>query len=290
MGWRYSIPDMPDPTEGFIQVGEGPKVPDTTEEQKPTLTWEEKKQKMAAEKREHTRKKKDEAENAVYKLDKEQKDHIVSYLLKQSAERRLMVVEEVLETWTSTLTDDYLRFESKIRRRVDYRRQLERVREYFGTNFEREGQPRFRQARLSTVVASLIKFCLSAGARDTSKEADLGLFAETADEKTGTALLGLAPVGQGVAITEAGYNQTQMLLRKIQETFGSEMLDGRPLMELVEEARDGLKQIGKAGPIYSDEKGLKTYKERVAAKRRKMTDEERDAYDDKVMKAKAQAR
>ena len=37
-------------------------------------------------------------------------------------------------------------------------------------------------------------------------------------------------------------------------------------MEIVEEARDGLNQIGKAGPIYSEEKGLKTYKERESSK------------------------
>ena len=246
----------------------------------PQLTEEQ--LKAAAEKRAETKRKKDEAESAVKNLNREQKDYLVSYLLKNSQERCLLVVEEVLEVWTKTFTDDYLKWDGKVRRRIDYRRQLERVREAFGTSFEREGQPRFRQAKLSSVVAALVKFCLSAGDRDTSKEADLGLFAETADEKTGTALLALAPVGEGVAITEAGYNQTQMLLRKIQETFGNEMLDGRKLTDLVEEARDGLTQIGKAGPIYSNEKGIKTYKEREAAKRRKMSDKERMAYDANV--------
>ena len=253
----------------------------------PQLTEEQ--LKAAAEKRGETKRKKDEAEKAVRTLDKEQKDYLVGHLLKNNRDRCLLVVDEVLESWTKTFTDDYLKFDGKVRRRVDYRRQLERVRDAFGTSFEREGQPRFRQARLSTVVAALVKFCLSAGDRDTSKEADLGLFAETADEKTGTALLGLAPEGEGVAITEAGYKQTQMLLRKIQETFGSEMLEGRTLAELVEEARDGLKQLGSAGPIYSNEKGIKTYKEREAAKRKKMTDSERVAYDVKIMKAKEAA-
>lgn len=255
-------------------------MPELTEEQL----------KAAAEKRAETKRKKEEAEKAVKSLDKEQKDYLVSHLLKNNKDRCLLVIDEVLEKWTETLTDDYLKFDGKVRRRVDYRRQLERVRDAFGTSFEREGQPRFRQARISTVVAALVKFCLSAGDRDTSKEADLGLFAETADEKTGTALLGLAPVGEGVAITEAGYNQAQMLLRKIKETFGSEMLEGRTLMELVDEAQDGLTQLGKAGPIYSGEKGLKTYKEREAAKRRKMTNTERVAYDVKIMNAKGEVK
>lgn len=254
----------------------------------PQLTEEQ--LKAAAEKRAETKRKKEEAVRAVWKLDKDQKDYIVSYLLKNDRERCLLVVDEVLENWTKTFTDDYLRYDRKSGRRADYRRQLERVRDAFGTKFEREGQPRFRQARLSTVVAALVKFCLSAGDRDTSKEADLGLFAETADEKTGTALLGLAPTGEGVAITEAGYKQTQMLLRKIQETFGNEMLEGRTLSELVEEARDGLVQLGSAGPIYSEQKGIKTYKERETAKRRKMTDSERSAYDSKVMEAERKTR
>jgi len=250
----------------------------------PQLTAEQ--LKAAAEKRKETKRKKDEAENALSKLDKEQKDYLVSYLLNNNRERCLLVVDEVLENWTKTFTDDYLRYDRKMGRRADYKRQLDRVRDAFGTNFEREGEPRFRQARLSTVVAALVKFCLSAGDRDTSKEADLGLFAETADEKTGTALLGLAPEGEGVAVTEAGYNQAQMLLRMISEQFGEQTLGDKKVADLVEAAQDGLRQVGKAGPIYSGVKGIKTYKEREAAKRRKMTDSERVAYDREIMKVK----
>jgi hypothetical protein len=92
------------------------------------------------------------------------------------------------------------------------------------------------------------------------------LFAETADPKTGEALLALSTEGEGVAITEEGYNKTQALLRKLSENFGDLELDGRKLMELVVEAQSGLKQIGTAGPALPNEKGVKTFVEQEKKK------------------------
>jgi hypothetical protein len=227
-----------------------------------------------AAKRAETRRKREEAELSVRTLDQDQKDHLATYLLKDSKDRRLSVLEMVLETWASTLTDDGMKTSVKQRRKKDYTRRLEWVRDYFGTKFEREGEPRFRTAKLSAVVGALVKFCLSAADRDKSQPADLGLFAETADPKTGEALLDLSAEGEGVAITEEGYNKAQALLRKLSENFGDLELEGRKLMDLVVEVQGGLKQVGKAGPVLPDKKGVKTF-----AEQEKKNPERRAAYE-----------
>lgn len=234
---------------------------DAVEATAPAQSPEEAAKAETVRKREETRRKRDEAESRSYGLDNDQKDHLAAYLLKQSKERRLSVLEMVMETWTSTLTDDGVKTATKQQRKKDYTRRLEWVRDYFGTRFEREGEPRFRTAKLSAVVAALVKFCLSAADRDKGQPADLGLFAETADQKTGQALLDLSNEGEGVAITEEGYNQTQALLRKLSENFGDLELDGRKLIDLVAEVRSGLKQVGTAGPVLPDKKGVKTFAE-----------------------------
>jgi hypothetical protein len=220
----------------------------------------------AVRKREETRKKKEEAESRSDGLDSDQKDHLAAYLLKQSKERRLSVLEMVIETWASTLTDDGVKTATKQQKRKDYSRRLEWVRDYFGTSFEREGQPRFRTAKLSAVVGALVKFCLSAADRDKSQPADLGLFAETAEVKTGQALLDLSTEGEGVAITEEGYNQTQKLLRILLDEFGdkvfeNEEMKGTKVGDYIREVRSKLSTAGSAGPILPDKKGVKTFTE-----------------------------
>jgi hypothetical protein len=224
--------------------------------------------------KEEIKKKRDEVEIMSFRLDKDQKEHLITYLLKQNKELYLSVVETVLGYWVTTLTDDEMKTSVKQRRKTDYARRLEWVREYFGTKFMREGQERFRTAKLSTVIGYLVKFCLSAGDRDKTQPADLGLFAETAHPKTGEALLGLSSEGQGVSITEAGYNQTQALLRKLLENFGDLELEGRKLTDLVVEVQSGLKQVGKAGPLLPNERGVKTFTEQE-----KKQPERRSAYD-----------
>ena len=239
---------------------------DTVESTAPALTPEEKAKAEAVRRREETRKKRDEAESRSYGLDGDQREHLVTYLLKQRKELRLSVVDLVLETWAETLTDDGMKTSVKQRRKTDYTRRLEWVRDYFGTSFMREGEPRFRTAKISAVIGALVKFSLSAGDRDKTQPANLGLFAETADPKTGEALLALSTEGEGVAITEAGYNKTQALLRKLSENFGDLELEGRKLMDLVVEAQSGMKQIGKAGPALPNEKGVKTFVEQEKKK------------------------
>jgi hypothetical protein len=233
----------------------------TVETTAPALTPEDEAKAEAVRKREETKRKRDEAERRSYGLDEDQKDHLVTLLLKGDKERQLSVLEMVMETWAGTLTDDRVRKATKQQRKRDYTRRLEWVRDYFGTKFEREGEARFRTAKLSAVVGALVKFCLSAADRDKAQPPDLGLFMETADPKTGQALLDLSNEGEGVAITEEGYNQTQALLRKLSENFGDLELDGRKLMDLVVEAQSGLKQIGTAGPVLPDKKGVKTFVE-----------------------------
>ena len=185
-----------------------------------------------------------QAEIALSGLDGEQRDHLATYLLKQSKARQLSVLEMVLETWAETLTDPDLKWSSRQKKKVDYTRRLAWVRDYFGTRFEREGQPRFRKAKLSTVIAALVKFCLSAGDRDKSEEADLGLFTLTADKKTAEALLALSAEDEGVTITQEGYNQAQKLLRMMEEAFGDKLIDGAQVKHLVEDVRGLLKTSG----------------------------------------------
>lgn len=239
---------------------------DAVEATAPAQSPEEAAKAETVRKREETRRKRDEAESRSYGLDNDQKDHLAAYLLKQSKERRLSVLEMVMETWTSTLTDDGVKTATKQQRKKDYTRRLEWVRDYFGTRFEREGEPRFRTAKLSAVVAALVKFCLSAADRDKGQPADLGLFAETADQKTGQALLDLSTEGEGVAITEEGYNQTQKLLRILLDEFGekvfeNEELKGTKVGDYIKEVRSKLGTAGSAGPILPDKKAVKTFTE-----------------------------
>jgi hypothetical protein len=240
--------------------------------------------KAVIDKRAETREMKYAAEKAVSGLSSDQKDHLAVYLLEGwgGKDRQKKVLEMVLETWLGDLTDEDLKLSGQARKKIDYRRRLEWVRGYFGTKFERQGQPRFREAKLSTVIGALVRFCLSAGDRPKGQPADLGLFTLTADPKTGEALLALSQEDESVAITEAGYNQAQELLRMVQAEFGDKMLGGRKLTELVAEVREGLTQVGKGGPVAPDLKGVRTFREEEAYKKRRTAYEERKAMEEKM--------
>jgi len=131
------------------------------------------------------------------------------------------------------------------------------VRDYFGTPFYREGEKRFRQASLSSVLARLVKFCLSAADRDTTSGADLGLFELTADPKTAEALLKLSEAGEGVVLTTSQYNGLMQLARLLKEQ-GQEFVlpDGKSVKAYVEEVLPG----GFEGFAKEQEKAAKTRK------------------------------
>jgi hypothetical protein len=114
------------------------------------------------------------------------------------------------------------------------------VRDYFGTEFEREGQKRFRQASLSSVVARLVKFCLSAADRDPATETDLGLFELSADPKTAEALMKLSDAGEGVVVTTQQYAAFMKVMRMLEEQGQSFTLaDGKSAKAYVGEVLPG---------------------------------------------------
>jgi hypothetical protein len=114
------------------------------------------------------------------------------------------------------------------------------VRDYFGTEFEREGQKRFRQASLSSVVAKLVKFCLSAADRDPATETDLGLFELSADPKTAEALMKLSDAGEGVVVTTQQYAAFMKVMRLLEEQGQTFTLpDGKSVKAYVGEVLPG---------------------------------------------------
>jgi hypothetical protein len=244
---------------------------DTAETKAPDLTPEEKAKAEAARKREITRKLNDEAEERLRGLTQEQRDHLAKVLLKGTysytghaeISRRRKVMEMVFETWVKDLNDADVSTSIRRRRHADYVRRMEWVLGYFGTSFKREGEERYRSAKISKVVAALVKFCLSAGDRDKSQPADLGMFAETADPKTGQALLDLSDEGVAVAVTEEGYNQTQKLLRLLEEEFGDKVfmgaeMKGTTVADYVAEVKDKLRKLGDTAPTLPDKKAVRT--------------------------------
>ena len=131
------------------------------------------------------------------------------------------------------------------------------VRDYFGTPFEREGEKRFRQTSLSSVLAKLVKFCLSAADRDPASETDLGLFELTGDAETAEALLKLSEAGEGVVLTTRQYNGLMELARLLKEQ-GQEFVlpDGKSVKAYVEEVLPG----GFEGFVKKQEKAAKAKK------------------------------
>lgn len=238
-------------------------------------------------KREITKAQNDEAEKRLHGLTQEQRDHLAKVLLKGTwgqtgyaeISRRRKVMELVFETWMKDLNDMDEKASIRRRRHSDYVRRMEWVLGYFGTSFQREGEDRYRSAKLSKVVAALVKFCLSAGDRDKSQPADLGMFAETADPKTGQALLDLSNEGVAVAITEEGYNQTQKLLRLLEEEFGEKVFEsaelrGTKVADYVAEVKDKLRKLGDTAPTLPDKKAVRTF-----AEQEKKNPERRRAYE-----------
>lgn len=135
------------------------------------------------------------------------------------------------------------------------------VRDYFGTEFEREGKKRFRQATLSSVIAKLVKFCLSAADRDPATEADLGLFELTAEPKTAEALMKLSDAREGVVVTTQQYAAFMKVMRLLEEQGQTFTLpDGKSVKAYVGE----LLPEGFAG--FAKEKAAA---EKVAAERAK---------------------
>jgi hypothetical protein len=199
--------------------------------------------------------------------------------------RRKQVMELVFETWMKDLNDVEEKATIRRRRHADYVRRMEWVLGYFGTSFKREGEDRYRSAKLSKVVAALVKFCLSAGDRDKSQPADLGMFAETADPKTGQALLDLSDEGVAVAITEEGYNQTQKLLRLLEMEFGDKVFEndelrGTKVADYVAEVKDKLRKLGDTAPTLPDKKAVRTLaeKERTEEGKRRKSAYEQEKY------------
>lgn len=136
------------------------------------------------------------------------------------------------------------------------------VRDYFGTPFEREGEKRFRQASLSSVLAKLVKFCLSAADRDPASEADLGLFELTADPKTAEALLKLSDAGEGVVVTTQQYAAFMKVMRLLEEQGQAFTLpDGKSVKAYVGEVLPG----GLAGFAKNKAKAEKAEAERYKA-------------------------
>lgn len=124
------------------------------------------------------------------------------------------------------------------------------VRDYFGTPFYREGEKRFRQASLSSVLAKLVKFCLSAADRDPSSDTELGLFELTADPKTAEALLKLSDAGEGVVVTTQQYAAFMKVMRLLEEQGQTFTLpDGKSVKAYIGEVLPG----GFAG--FAKEKG-----------------------------------
>jgi hypothetical protein len=239
------------------------------------LSPEEAAKEEAKRKREITKQMNAEAEQRINGLTQEQRDHLAKVLLKGTLgqtgyaeiSRRRKVMELVFETWMNDLNDVEEKATIRRRRHADYVRRMEWVLGYFGTSFTREGEDRYRSAKLSKVVAALVKFCLSAGDRDKSQPADLGMFAETADPKTGQALLDLSDEGVAVAITEEGYNQTQKLLRLIEAEFGDLVfkgteMNGTKVADYVEEVKDKLRKLGDTAPTLPDKKAVRTLAEK----------------------------
>ena len=131
------------------------------------------------------------------------------------------------------------------------------VRDYFGTPFTREGEERFRQATLSSVLAKLVKFCLSAADRDPASDADLGLFELTADPKTAEALLKLSEAGEGVVLTTAQHRAFMKVVRLLEEQGQAFTLpDGKSVKAYVEEVLPG----GFEGFAKKQEKAAKAKK------------------------------
>jgi hypothetical protein len=110
------------------------------------------------------------------------------------------------------------------------------VRDYFGTPFYREGEKRFRQASLASVLAKLVRFCLSAADRDPGTEAELGLFELSADPKTAEALIKLSDAGEGVVITTQQYKNFMKVIRLLEEQGQTFTLPGgKSVKAMVEE-------------------------------------------------------
>ena len=114
------------------------------------------------------------------------------------------------------------------------------VRDYFGTPFYREGEKRFRQASLSSVLAKLVRFCLSAADRDPSSEGDLGLFELSADPKTAEALLNLSEASEGVVVSRQQYANFMKVIRLLEEQGQTFTLPGgKSVKAVVEEVLPG---------------------------------------------------
>jgi hypothetical protein len=257
------------------------------------LSPEEAAKEEAKRKREITKQMNEEAEKRLHGLTQEQRDHLAKVLLKGQSgrtgyaeiSRRKQVMELVFETWMKDLNDVEEKATIRRRRHADYVRRMEWVLGYFGTSFKREGEDRYRSAKLSKVVAALVKFCLSAGDRDKSQPADLGMFAETADPKTGQALLDLSDEGVAVAITEEGYNQTQKLLRLLEMEFGDKVFEndelrGTKVADYVAEVKDKLRKLGDTAPTLPDKKAVRTLaeKERTEEGKRRKSAYEKEKY------------
>jgi hypothetical protein len=188
------------------------------------------------------------AREAVRAMDAGAKGAALAELLtdKKLAEGAL---EELLEGWAQTLG-------GKNPSRLSW------VRNYFGTKFEREGQERFRAARLSEVLAKLVRFCLSAADRDPATEAELGLFELTADPKTAEALTTLADSTEGVVVTTRQYAAFMKVMRLLEEQGESfKLADGKSIKGYVGEL------------LPEGFRGVKTFTEKEEYKKR------RAAYD-----------
>jgi hypothetical protein len=94
------------------------------EEKKP-LTPEE----IEAERKAEIKAKRVEAYNLAFRWTDDQKDYVAQKLLESNANRKLLVLEEVMETWARTLTDDGYKQATRQKKGVDYRRRLEWVRD-----------------------------------------------------------------------------------------------------------------------------------------------------------------
>lgn len=177
----------------------------------------------AAAKRKETKAKQDAVRAALDGFDEKQKAYALSQLLEGSEKLRAEALETLLEDWAETL-------EGSNPSRLNW------VRDYFGTKFEREGQPRFRAARMTDVVAKLVEFCLSAADKPDAESSELGLFELTAEPKTGEALIALAGAEEGVVVGRGFYNGIQRVLRILEERGEDiKMPDGKSIKGYVKE-------------------------------------------------------
>jgi len=78
--------------------------------------------------------------------------------------------------------------------------------DYFGSLYEKRRQERFRQVRLTDVIAKLVIFCWSTAERPDAAESQLGFFKLTDKLKTHEALAAVGAASEGVVVSKQECN------------------------------------------------------------------------------------